>query len=283
VNHLFVSPHPDDAALSCGGLILRLTGRGERVEIVTIFSGAGRRPALTPYQRLALGFGSQDPWAPGTATADSEAAEPSGEDGAPSPREVMERRRTEDRDYARFVGASVVHLDMPDAVFRDYVGDEELLGEPKPGDLVPVRELRAVIEDRSPDRVYAPLAVGGHTDHRLARRAAVALVGAAIAPESLRFYEDFPYAHNLGFGDPGTLDAEFAAGLPVGWSLVAEAVPISDVLSHKARALQAYASQLGRLFGGEAPMARAVRERAEAVGRQAGIEPSERYWRLVRT
>jgi hypothetical protein len=31
VTHVFVSPHPDDAALSCGGLIAKLRDRGEPV------------------------------------------------------------------------------------------------------------------------------------------------------------------------------------------------------------------------------------------------------------
>ena len=39
--HVFVSPHPDDAALSCGGRIASLRDRGELVAIVTVFSGAG--------------------------------------------------------------------------------------------------------------------------------------------------------------------------------------------------------------------------------------------------
>jgi len=196
---------------------------------------------------------------------------------------VMERRRAEDRAYARFAGASIVHLDLPDAVFRDYVGDAELLGDPRPIDPAPARELRALIGDLDPDRVYAPLAVGSHVDHRLVRRAAIALIGPVIPPESLRFYEDFPYAHNVGFDDPVALDAEFGAGLPPGWSLEAEIVPIAGALARKIRALEAYRSQLGRLFGGDDPMSRAVRERAAIVGRKAGIGSAERYWRLTRT
>jgi LmbE family N-acetylglucosaminyl deacetylase len=282
VKHLFVSPHSDDAALSCGGLILQLSRGGEPVDIATLFSGSGNRTQLTPYQRLALGFGSQDRWQPGaTAATSAETPAPAG-DEVPTPFEVMERRRAEDRAYARFAGASVIHLDLADAVFRDYEGDEELLDEPKAGDPAPTRELRALLGDLAPDRVYAPLAVGGHADHRLARRAVTALIGGTIEPEAVRFYEDFPYAHQLGFADPGTLDTEFAAALPAGWSLRPDLVPIAAVLPDKVTGLGVYSSQLGRLFGGDDPMARAVRERAEVVGRQAGLEPSERYWRLVR-
>ena len=36
---IFISPHLDDAVLSCGGGIARLTCSGERVTVVTIFTG----------------------------------------------------------------------------------------------------------------------------------------------------------------------------------------------------------------------------------------------------
>jgi LmbE family N-acetylglucosaminyl deacetylase len=290
---LFVSPHPDDTALSCGGRVLRLAGQGEEVAIVTVFSGSGPYDRLTPYQRLALGFGSQDRWAPGvplepagdrTAGEDTRARGegPSGLETVPTPYEIMSLRRDEDRAYARFAGASLVELNLADAVFRGYVGDDQLLGEPRTDDPAPVRELRSVVRGLAPSLVYLPLAVGGHVDHRLVRRAGMALLTAAIDPAAVRFYEDFPYAHNLDFRDAADLDAEFEAGLPESWRATAEIVPISEVLERKVAALGAYASQLGRLFGGEDPMARAVRERAETVGRQSGTGASERYWRLTR-
>ncbi len=37
--HLFLSPHPDDAVLSCGGLIHQLTQKGEPVTILTVMAG----------------------------------------------------------------------------------------------------------------------------------------------------------------------------------------------------------------------------------------------------
>ena len=41
MTHVFVSPHPDDAALSCGGLIAGLRDLGQAVTILTVFSGTG--------------------------------------------------------------------------------------------------------------------------------------------------------------------------------------------------------------------------------------------------
>src|SRR5258706_4789838 len=60
--HVFVAPHPDDAALSCGGLIASLRELGQNVTILTVFSGAGSNGNLTGYQREALGFGTKTLW-----------------------------------------------------------------------------------------------------------------------------------------------------------------------------------------------------------------------------
>ena len=40
---IFLSPHPDDAVLSCGGWIYQLAQDGERPIVITIFGGD--RPA----------------------------------------------------------------------------------------------------------------------------------------------------------------------------------------------------------------------------------------------
>ncbi len=41
MTHVFVAPHPDDVALSCGGLIASLRELGQTVTILTVFSGEG--------------------------------------------------------------------------------------------------------------------------------------------------------------------------------------------------------------------------------------------------
>src|SRR5262245_20318064 len=63
MTHVFVAPHPDDAALSCGGLIASLRELGQNVTIVTVFSGSGGDGnGLSVYQREALGYGSKAMW-----------------------------------------------------------------------------------------------------------------------------------------------------------------------------------------------------------------------------
>ncbi|NQW55368.1 MAG: PIG-L family deacetylase, partial [Chloroflexi bacterium] len=62
MSHIFVSPHPDDAALSCGGLIANLRELGQNVIILSVYSGHGSLDRLTTYQRQALGFGGKAIW-----------------------------------------------------------------------------------------------------------------------------------------------------------------------------------------------------------------------------
>ena len=67
MTHVFVAPHPDDAALSCGGLIASLRELGQNVTILTVFSGGSAEAgdggdSPTAYQREALGFGSKAMW-----------------------------------------------------------------------------------------------------------------------------------------------------------------------------------------------------------------------------
>ena len=50
--------------------------------------------------------------------------------------DLMARRRVEVEKYALFAEASIVFLDLPDAVFRGYEGDDQLLGTPRPDDEV---------------------------------------------------------------------------------------------------------------------------------------------------
>ena len=284
MKHVFVSPHPDDIALSCGGLVARLRDRGEEVAIATIFCGAGKRDRLTRYQQRALGFdreaderGEPEPTDPADANADAP-------DSAPTPEQVMAVRRAEDEAYARSAGASIAFVKMPDGVFRGYVGGAQLMAVPREDDPAPVEELRATLAGLAPDRLYIPFAVGGHVDHRQTRRAAVALLVEDASPylERAAFYEDFPYAMWAGFERLDQLDPEILPSLPAGVSLTPEYVEIEDLLDRKIENLRAYDSQIGHLFrtDGES-LAGAIRANTARVGSLGGVGPAERYWRVT--
>ncbi|HEX2625304.1 MAG TPA: PIG-L family deacetylase [Candidatus Limnocylindrales bacterium] len=357
--HVFVAPHPDDVALSCGGLIASLRELGQNVTILTVFSGAGSAAAganngngLTTYQREALGFGTKAMW-PATEAfnrsdiradfpagpadaewaADDDRLEATQSDADASAKrfwqraswyrrasirnkslagqavmddvstqgaiytddvvdaaaagEIVAARRVEDERFAFFAEASVVFLDLADAVFRGYDGDDQLLGSIREDDSPPVSILRREIARLEPSYVYLPLGVGNHVDHQMCRDAGVALLAEPrswVMPGPdwagrVVFYEDFPYAYWNDFQSLDDLPAGALEGIPAGVELTPRYADIGDQLERKVRGIAMYESQVPRLFGSEKAMADAVRKRAQSVGtvgRQNG--PAERYW-----
>ena len=270
MTHVFVAPHPDDVALSCGGLIASLRELGQNVTIVTVFSGDGvvgspdrrtsarrsasarRRSGRRPRRSTAADIAADWPtaalvpaWAadrrpargdPGRRRRGRQALlaalvvvspgeHPQRVAGRPAGRsttlptqgavytdeivdaaaagDLMARRRLEDERFAYFAEASIVFLDLPDAVFRGYEGDDELLGMPRADDDAPFEILRREIARLEPQKVYFPL--GRRRPRRppaLPRGRRPAAPGgpalgdarARTTPGIVTFYEDFPYA-----------------------------------------------------------------------------------------
>lgn len=63
MTHVFVAPHPDDVALSCGGLVSSLRELGQSVTILTVYSGGSAGDGeVRGTQRQALGFGTKALW-----------------------------------------------------------------------------------------------------------------------------------------------------------------------------------------------------------------------------
>jgi LmbE family N-acetylglucosaminyl deacetylase len=321
MTHVFVAPHPDDAALSCGGLIASLRECGQMVTILTVFSGGpSGDQELTSYQREALGFGNKatalteafrrdnipsdvelvtslagsPPWAadPERIALTQERANTQARQfwqraawtrsanvtNAASPErpladsvpvqgslepidyasDAMATRKVEDERYAYFMEASVVALDLPDAVFRGYEGDAELLGPVREDDRTPYDVLRREIARLEPQMVYLPLGIGNHVDHVLCREAGVGLLAEArrwVMPGPdfvgrVSFYEDFPYAWWTDFGHEAATPDELVV-LPPGLELEARYSDITDQLDRKSAGLRMYASQIQRLFESE--------------------------------
>jgi LmbE family N-acetylglucosaminyl deacetylase len=353
--HVFVAPHPDDVALSCGGLIASLRELGQNVTILTVFSGAGSNGSgLTGYQREALGFGSKAVWPATEAfnrasiradqpgedapwSADDDRLEATQADADASAKrfwqraswyrrasirnkslagqavmddistqgalytddlldaatagEIVARRRVEDERFAFFAEASVVFLDLPDAVFRGYEGDDQLLGVVRPDDDAPLAILRKEIARLEPQAVYVPLAVGNHVDHQLCRDVGISLLAEPRSwvmpgPEwagNVVFYEDFPYAWWNNFQSLDDLPEGALDGIPPEVLLTPRYADIGDQMERKVRGISMYESQLDRLFGGEQAMAAGVRQHAAAVGTIGRANgPAERYWHSYR-
>jgi len=357
MTHVFIAPHPDDVALSCGGLIASLRELGQAVSIITVYSGgpAAGTP-LSEYQREVLGFGNKTVWpntqafhrgniaaeypVAATVTAGAPWAADAGRldatqayantqarqfwqraawtrsanvtndtwserplaDALPTQgtltrsaldaEDMAAMRRAEDERYAYFVEASIVDLDLPDAIHRGYEGEDALLGTPADDDEAPIDVLRREIVRLEPQQVYAPLGIGGHVDHRLCRDAVLALVDEPpswVMPGPdlgglVSFYEDFPYAWWNGFSGLSDLEG-MELDLPDGCALEPRYADISDQLERKSAGIRLYASQIQRLFDGEQGLLDDVAgyaARVAQVGR-IGSGAAERYWGVVRT
>jgi LmbE family N-acetylglucosaminyl deacetylase len=198
-------------------------------------------------------------------------------------------RRLEEERYAYFSEASVIFLDLPDAVYRGYEGDAELLGAPRDDDPAPFELLRSEIVRLEPQMVYFPLAIGGHVDHQLCRDVGVALLGEErrwVMPGPgfvgrVSFYEDFPYAW-WGEGNAGLTDAA-ALDLPMGVNVEAQYSDISELLARKAAGIRVYASQLPRMFESDQSMLDDLYGFHAKVALAGGVSGyAERYWATVK-
>ena len=255
--HLFLSPHYDDVALSCGGTAACLA-RG------------GRRP------EVALLFGSEpDPDQPLTAFARE-----MHDDWGLDPAGVVAGRRAEEACAAAILGTDVRFLPFHDAIHRrdNYLDDDQLFGTPAPGEAgLPAALTRALgLPARPGDstRIYVPLAIGGHVDHR---HAFAAGVGLDRAGWEVWYYEDLPYALKAG-----NREARFEE---CGERLeVAALVEIGSTWERKIDAILCYRSQLARTFryanigGDREEIETLLRRYALAAG---GGTPVERFWRLA--
>ena len=176
--HLFLSPHYDDIALSAGATVHRLARLGRQPETLIVF-GSEPKPdfVLSPFASAM-----HEGW--GLATS-----------------EVIARRRAEEDNASRAIGASVRLLPFHDAIYRGhtYLSDGDLFSTPAatelnlPGEIVAALDVPNAPTDTV--RMYAPLGIGGHVDHQLVFAAAAAL---AAAGWDVWFYEDVPYALREG-------------------------------------------------------------------------------------
>ncbi len=154
---LALSPHSDDLAFSLGGALVE--GRLAGCMPLTIFSTS----AYTP-------------------------AEPFGDS-----RLITPRRKGEDRCFFTACRVeTVLWLDLTDAPLRRGIAPEEVFDAPlREEEVAGVQEaLRAFLSPGT--LIAAPLALGGHLDHRTVCAAACRLLGSGRFLGL--FYEDLPYA-----------------------------------------------------------------------------------------
>jgi LmbE family N-acetylglucosaminyl deacetylase len=250
---VFLSPHLDDAVLSCGGLICSQVLAGTRVLVLTIFAGEPRLAGFSPLAaELHLRWGHTE--------------------------NPVAARRQEDRCAASLLGAEFLHLGYLDAIYRAddagfvYLSDDGLFGSPHGSDedlASKIATSLSSIDTLEQATLFAPLAVGNHVDHQLVRDAVLA---ARNLSRRAVFYEDYPYVEQ-----PGYLTRALERIGGAGWK--AEVQPLAEeCFQAKLEAIAAYRSQLATLFGGAEIMIRRVRDYARTLSSDRGY--GERYWRF---
>ncbi len=171
MRYIYFSPHLDDAVLSAGGLISDQTKAGIPVEVWTFMSGAPDEEQLTDFAREM-----HEVW------------------GTTSAKATIKLRREEDRQATSRVGAKAVHFDFLDCIYRrgkngEGLYDAAVFIPPHAQDAdLPAQIAQTMIAWLKPDDVVVTqLALGGHVDHILVRKAAEML------KRQLVYDVDIPY------------------------------------------------------------------------------------------
>lgn len=240
---VYLSPHLDDAILSCGGQIYQQTLAGKSVLIVTVTAGD---PPPEPVSGFASSLHRR--W---RLDAD-----------------VVEKRRIEDIAACTMVGADYLHWDLVDCIYRRhpatgkvlYHSEADIFGKLHPAEAPLVNAVaKRMANLPSYDRVVIPLAVGNHVDHQLTRQAAEQ----QFDPAEVVYYEEYPYAQKKG---------ALAEALNQNMSWQSEVIPLTAAaLDTKLEAILCYRSQISTFFD----------DRDDLVTRVVGFSYSiggERLW-----
>lgn len=263
-DHLYISPHFDDVALSCGGQVFRHTAIGDSVLVVTVTGAeppAGLQSAIVQnlHQRWADSLGE-------------------------TPEAIVAQRRAEDWEAFGILRAGVLHLDFLDCIYRAgpdgaplYPGPTDMFGPFNPADAGVVDALAAALANLpEAGQVYLPLGVGGHIDHGVTRRAG------ERAFKDVAYYEDYPYTMT-----PGALDRVLPVAGRGEWR--PETVWLTETaMAAKIESVGAYRSQISSFFTGPDDLAAKLREEGRRVMADAAADGeqtprwaagAERLWR----
>ncbi len=256
MNHLYLSPHLDDAVMSCGGIMHQQSTREDQVQVITIFAGEYQGGDPSPFALVQHAYWGDPP-------------------------HPMPLRRAEDTAALALLGADARHLNYLDAVYRagpdgKWLYDDEgaLWKKVSPADPLAgdgggalAERLESLLPAQDQFLLYAPLGVGHHVDHQIVHAAARELMARGCR---LAFYEDYPYAQTQG----ATAQAVAVASAEE-WQVDVVALTPGD-LTAKVSALSYYRSQMYVLFGGIEKMPNRVW--AFAASRSPGTALAERLW-----
>ena len=226
---IYLSPHFDDIALSCGGLVWEQNNTEDSASIWTICAGD---PPPGEFSEFAQSLHNR--W----ETLEEAAAE----------------RRREDQASCRVLRADYIYYDLPDCIYRPggmqgrfyYASEEAIFGQVHPDEQSLIARLASRFHQALPGdaNLVCPLTLGGHVDHRLTRLAAESL------GIPLWYYADYPYVINLQ--DP------FRALRNAGWK--SQIFPVSSTgLAAWQESVAAHRSQISTFWPNLDAMRSAIR------------------------
>jgi len=219
---IYLSPHLDDAVLSCGGLIREQTLSSTQVEIWTICSGDSPDGSLSPFANL-----QHTQWGAGA--------------------DASTIRRAEDITACRIISARHRHLPFLDCIYRKstdgnwlYPSEESIFGQLAVEDAAMIYTLQTFLATilKHDDVMVIPLTIGNHVDHQLVRKAVEGL------GRPLLYYSDVPYVIK---------HPEKVIEATYNFDSQLYNFPLLSLASWQ-KSIQAYRSQLDVLFKGEENM-----------------------------
>jgi LmbE family N-acetylglucosaminyl deacetylase len=241
---LIVSPHFDDAALSCSALL----DRGEPVDVLTVFSGAPEPPRQGWWDERC-GFASSAESVPARRREDENALEPGGHH-----LHLLDLLEVQHFDGPRGAEDAVLIADFVRDWLVEMNGGAVALpaGAGWAPHWLPPRVAKKLREPRGPEP---------HHDHLFVRDA---VLGAVIDDARFVLYEELPYL----WGGSAARAARGTARAH-GYRAQREIIPVDR--ERKARRLAAYTSQIAHISPPEG-----------RLDSPATLPPSERYWLLRR-
>ncbi len=167
-DHVVVSPHFDDAVVSCGGRIVDRKEMGENVLVVTVFTS--HIPGENPFRKKAY-------------------------------RKLLnyDRRRAEDKAAMASLGVDFIWLGYREILFRENIPLFRYWPcfRKTPSNVTLSHALAADLLDicrkTGCKNLILPMAIGQHMDHQIVFQAGAQLLSKEIKTCRIFFYEDYPY------------------------------------------------------------------------------------------
>lgn len=255
---IFLSPHLDDAALSCGGYISMLVEQSVDVRVYTVFSGIPKTEELSQLAKAIHLEGGLES-------------------------DAMLRRREEDRVAMEYLGVNFTYVELLDCIYRtDATGRSRSQTKKDIFAVRPDIEVDAdtlnnlvtyfsrMLEEVGASEVYVPLGIGNHIDHILVREAlerSIVQSGSDNSPDII-YYEDVPYVCSHDSRDfLISLSKSFAPKLQ----------SVSDrAWRSKLEAIAAYKSQVSTMWDSAIAMRKQISDYSLSL--QQG-QFTERFWK----